>query len=76
MDDDGHVPDAFEKGLRFGCGFVFGALMMLSALFWYLSEVTSTHWAIAAAASVVSGLLAVRYGEQFWRIATSILKWW
>ena len=65
-------PDRTEKGIRFGCGFVFGLVVgLFTALTWIIDS-----WSIAVIAliaAVVCGLLAERCGDAFWR---SLRNWW
>lgn len=68
--DDSPEPDSFEKRIRFGCGFVIGALI---AFFFALSEFaafTSTFWAVVVGVAIVFGFLAMRYGNGFWRVVS------
>lgn len=60
-------PDAFEKGLRFGCGFVFGAVVAFLVIAREVAAFTGTFWAAVAGVAVVLGFLAMRYGDEFWR---------
>lgn len=59
-------PDKSEKRIRFGCGFVFGLIV---GFFFTLSHIIET-WGgvilIALSVAVVCGLLARRYGDDFW----------
>lgn len=73
VDEDGHRPDAFEKRLRFGCGFLFGVVVVAYMLLRQLFEPSGTFWAVGAGVAVVCGVLAVRWGDRFWRVAVS---WW
>lgn len=60
-------PDAFEKRLRFICGFVFGGLMASLLTLRELDPSAGSFWAVVASVAVGFGLLAVRYGDEFWR---------
>jgi hypothetical protein len=58
-------PDRLEKGIRFGCGFLFGCLAAVGAL---LTSVSSAH--TVAAGCVLAGLIfgwaALKFGDMFW----------
>jgi len=69
-------PDALEKRLRFGCGFVFGFLISgLSGFIWY---VTAGHYVLAFSlfCGLICGLVALRYGDRFWHSVGNWLWWW
>lgn len=72
-DQDHSQPDAFEKRVRFGCGFLFGAVMAFLVALREVAAFTGTFWAVVIAAAVVSGFAARRYGDEFWH---QISKWW
>jgi len=67
-------PDTFEKRLRFGCGFLAGIVLGLS-LGVQFSFGRSLFLGAVAAAAILCGLLAVRYGDQFWRALIRTF-WW
>jgi predicted membrane protein len=72
MSNSGHEPDAAEKGIRFGCGFVLGGLFVFICV---LREVhTLTNFAIVGCVvgALVCGWLAMRYGDEFWKS----FPWW
>jgi hypothetical protein len=65
-------PDRLEKGIRFGCGFLFGCVVATGAL---LTSLWSGH-AVAAGCVLVGlfcGGAAVRFGDRFWE---NVLRWW
>ena len=68
--------DPFEQRLRFGCGFLFGAGagfligMEVAALF------SAVFWLCVAAMACVSGFLAMRNGDEFWRSLSDGFRWW
>jgi hypothetical protein len=69
-------PDASEKRVRFGCGFVFGGII---GFFFALREIaafTGTFWAFVAGIAVLFGFLAMRYGDEFWHSLPDWLRWW
>jgi hypothetical protein len=77
--DDSAKPDSFEKRLRFGCGFVFGAGVAFFVALQALAAFTGTFWAVVAGVAVVSGLVAMRYGDHFWHAISAIsdwFRWW
>ena len=62
-----HEPDGVEKGIRFGCGLIFGFVM---AFFWLLGEIaafTGTFWASVGGIALVMGFMAMKFGDEFWR---------
>jgi len=59
-------PDPLEKKIRFGCGFVFGFLIVgFSGFLWSISTAYYVA-AFAVLCAMVCGLLAMRYGDRFW----------
>jgi hypothetical protein len=71
--DDWRKPDAFERRLRCGCGFVFG---VVGAGVWVLKEVADPGWPallVVAGIGVIVALLAVRYGDRFWHAVLEML---
>ena len=66
-------PDALEKGIRFGCGFFFGLLVAFSNVLFFSVRNGYYYAAALLVASVVFGLLAVRYGDDLWE---HLRKWW
>ena len=65
--NDNPEPDSFEKRLRFGCGFVLGAVVAFFVIARVATVFTDTSWAVIAGVAVVFGFLAMRYGDAFWR---------
>ena len=59
-------PDRLEKGIRFGCGTLFGLLLglFLTRRLWF--DDTSIALLGAIAVAVVCGGLASRHGDRFW----------
>ena len=70
--EDGHEPDALEKGIRFGCGSVFGFVVAFFAIGQEVAEFTGPFWASVAGIALILGLLAVRYGDEFWHWALGL----
>jgi len=67
--------DSAEKGIRFGCGFVFGLLVGgISSLRWYYEAGNSTAVATIVIA-LVFGFAALRFGDVFWRWLAKWLAW-
>ena len=64
------------QGIRFGCGFIFGAFM---AAFSSLAlSIYNAYYLIALllATGIVFGFLSLRYGDEFWYSLKSWLGWW
>ena len=59
-------PDAQEKRIRFGCGFVLGLVIAASGGI----AVAFTHVyyfaALCVFSGVICGLAAMKYGDEFW----------
>ena len=70
-------PDRLEKGIRFGCGFVFGCIIAFGEL---LTRAFAVGVHSAAVWSVIAGLFcgwaAVRFGDAFWRFMGRFGSWW
>ncbi|WP_206171074.1 hypothetical protein [Phragmitibacter flavus] len=67
-----HEPDFFEKCVRFVCGFVLGAGVGLLVALRDFDASGLTLWLVVGGMAVVSGVVAVKYGDDFWR---SVMKW-
>ena len=74
--DDRPNPDAFEKCVRFACGFGLGALIAAGSILTNLATFTVTSVAVAAFVAVVFGFLAMRFGDGFWRCLSEWSRWW
>ena len=59
-------PDALEKGVRFGCGFLFGCLAAVGGGFVYLGWKGQYIAAACLLGGVVCGIAATRFGDRFW----------
>ena len=57
-------PDRLEKGIRFGCGFVFGCVVTLGAVASFIDELALVASCLAVPA--LFGYLAMKYGDRFW----------
>ncbi len=73
--DNSPEPDSCEKRLRFGCGFTFGAVVSFISALEGLAPYTGTFWAAVLGVAVITGLLAVRYGDDFWRKVLDWFRW-
>lgn len=73
---DAPSPDASEKRLRFGCGLIFGGGIAFLFFLRVIATLDSTFWALTVAAALLSGFLAMRYGDEFWHRAIEWLRWW
>jgi len=66
LKDGGDRPDRFEKGVRFGCGFILGLAVGL----WSATQIVFDTWGayaiIVLVLAVACGILALRYGDAFW----------
>jgi hypothetical protein len=65
-------PDRLEKGIRFGCGFVFSCVLAVGGL---LSSLWSAHAIVASVltAGLTGGYAAMRWGDRFW---DHVRRWW
>ena len=70
--DDRHQTDTFEKRLRFGCGFVFGGIVLLILGMREITVLTGGFWAFVVGGALIFGFLAMRFGDDFWQ---NISKW-
>ena len=61
-------PDPLENKIRFGCGFVFGLLLIaFSGFVWWMVAGSAYYvGALSLACGLVLGVLAMRYGDRFW----------
>lgn len=69
------TPDNMEKGIRFGCGFIFG--LMVGGVFLAFTLIDSDNGSIAAVIGLgfACALLSLRYGGVFWRVISKCLIW-
>jgi hypothetical protein len=70
-----HTPDGFEKRLRFGCGFSFGAVGGFFLALRALEAFTGTFWAVVIGLALLFGLGAMRYGDDFWHAMSKWFFW-
>ena len=69
-----HPPiDAFEKKIRLGCGLIAGGVAGLFVGFLSLNLVAGPLFVFAVALAALFGVLAVRYGDEFWKW---LLRFW
>jgi len=68
-------PDAAEKGLRFGCGFLFGIIVggIIAALQFY--DDGQTAIAVAIVMGLVAAIASLKLGDAFWRAVSNVF-WW
>jgi hypothetical protein len=70
-------PDALEKRIRFGCGFLLGLLVATGITLRVLAVNGYYGAAIFVSCGVIFGFLAMKYGDEFWHRLTSWwLSWW
>jgi hypothetical protein len=76
FDRDGRIA---EKGIRFGCGVLFGVPLGFWLLMRWLEDVMqSSSVAFVSGIALVAllcGALAVRYGERFWHRLAALIPW-
>jgi len=75
MDGD-RPPDRLEKRIRFGCGFIAGALLGLIAAGAVVPDSRRVLLAVGAGTALLFGGLAVRYGNRFWYGLRHLLWFW
>lgn len=66
-------PDAAEKGIRFGCGAIFGLVVGFFTVVKITRMDPAMTIAILAIVSLSLGLFAMRYGDRFWE---AVRSWW
>ncbi len=67
--------DNTERGIRFGCGFVFGLLLFGLSAIWFITEGLSAYLIFVFVAATALGLAAVKFGDAFWRWISKWLSW-
>ncbi len=69
-------PDTTEKGIRFGCGFLFGlflgAILAVSATYGNGESAI----AIVIATAFVVAVASMKFGDSFWRWLSRSNWWW
>lgn len=69
-------PDNAEKGIRFGCGFVFGIVLGgIAALRVFYDEGNSAV-VMAVVIALIFGFIALRFGDSFWRWYARWFNWY
>ena len=68
--------DAFEKSVRFACGFAVGGLVSFLIVLRESTAFTASSWAVVAGISLGSGLFAARWGDRFWHGISDWFRWW
>ena len=66
-------PDTLEKGIRFGCGFLFGLLAAIGGGFVYLGWRAQYIAAGCLLGGLLCGYAAMRFGDRFW---AGLSRWW
>jgi hypothetical protein len=60
-------PDRLEKGIRFGCGAVFGAFLGFLWFGLYWAGISNSLVILAfIGLALVCGVLAMQFGDRFW----------
>ncbi|HWX03479.1 hypothetical protein [Collimonas sp.] len=73
MDTEEEVLSEPEKIMRFGCGALLGVFIALLIVFKFMLSNFGLIAAIAVVAIFVCGVLALKYGDEFWR---EVKNWW
>lgn len=69
--------DSEAKVIRFTCGAIFGFLSSAVACYLFLavrSDSPIIAWFLIALGTYVSGYLAMKYGDYFWK--NIVNRWW
>lgn len=74
--NDSPEPNSFEKRLRFGCGFVFGAIVAFFVIIRGVAAFSGTFWAVVVVVAIGFGFFAMRYGDRFWHGVSDWFRWW
>ena len=67
--------DNTERGIRFGCGFVFGLLFFGFSAIWFITEGLSAYLTFVFVAATALGLAAVIFGDALWRSLSKLFSW-
>ena len=70
------APDQLEKGIRFGCGLVAGAILGVLGALSTLADGLFTCVLLGAGTALLFGVLALRYGDRFWYGLRHLLWFW
>ncbi len=73
-----HKPDPLEKKIRFGCGFLFGLVIVFFEFARTIYRHNSVGFVITCAVilALVCGWLALKYGDRFWHYVLERVRWW
>jgi hypothetical protein len=69
---DPEKPDGCEKTIRFGCGFLFGGIVLLVPVAQSVYKTGNVFWLVVGIGAFICGLLAIRYGDRFFN---AFFKW-
>ena len=69
-------PDALDKGIRFGCGFLAGALIAFFILIQMVAHLSGAFWVAVVGSALVFAFIAMRYGDGAWEALVRFLRWW
>ena len=70
-----HKPDAAERGIRFGCGFLFGLVVSFAWFFWFWAASPLSMVIVLCVVGIVCGGFATWYGDAFWEWLAQN-RWW
>ena len=75
--DNPQPPARMEKGIRFGCGFSFGVLVVGIALLRGITSPNLPLWYYlgTAGGALVMAMLAMRFGDTFYEKFVEFMKW-
>lgn len=70
-------PDRLEKHMRFGCGSLTGLLVVGVSLLFFIHTPEMPVWYLVSVAggALLAGLLAVRFGDKFYKGLVTLLSW-
>lgn len=68
--------DKLEKGIRLGCGGIFGLFVGAVAGFKMFPYGDWSILAVAAAVAISFSLAARYLGDRFWHAIVALLSWW
>ena len=69
-------PDDLEKRIRFGCGFIVGAILGFIGTLLAFPDHLPGSLLVGAGVALLFGVLAVRYGDRFWYGLRHVLWFW
>ncbi len=70
-------PDTMEKGIRLGCGAALGVVLGASTAWYYTDLESVTPFVLTVVAfAVVFALLALVWGDRFWRVLSNLPLWY